>query len=315
MTTPIRSLTTEFGRKIEAVPQTKEVLAGADFGKQNFEAQINIGGDPSLIDPVANASRILRTRKGLVHSEVTFKESITRGSANNVPPAFFALLQAAGFVVTTTATTAVATMGAMPSNLGALSCELYDGITYKQAWGVRGNIEIAADKPGDSLLASFNGKGHGDEEDQADWPLGITDDMTAPAIFESNTMTIDGFEPEVLKASFKTEGDPIQIGNGMADDGISEFILGKTIPWLRLTAYQHSRAQKDWINSLRDLEANSHPFTWGIDLDGGLELAIAGNLAIVKRPNRANENNVGVLPLEFQFLRSAPITITQRTKV
>ena len=312
---PIRSITTEFGRKLEAVPQTMEVLSGADFGKQNFEPQINISADPMMIDPVANASRPSYTRRGLKHAEVTFKESITRGAADGTAPAFFPLLQAAGFTVGTAANADVATLGGMPSNDAALSCELFDGIKKKSAWGVRGNIEISADKPGDQLLVSFTGKGHGDEADQVEWPAGITDDMTPCAIFESNTMTIGGFSPEVLKVSFKTEGDPVQIGNGLSSDGISEFILSKVLACLRITAYQHTRAAEDRIASLRDSASNSHAFEWAIALDGGLELAIAGNVAVSKYANRAVENNVGVLPLEFAFLRSAPITITQRPKV
>jgi len=312
---PIRSTTIEFGRKLETVAQTKEVLTGADFGYQNFEGQINISADPEMVSPMANASRPLYSRKKTQTADVVFKEALVRGAVDGTAPSFYPILQAAGFTLGTGASADVATMGAVPDNSKSISCELYDGILKSSAWGVRGTIEISADKPGDRVLCSFNGKGHGDTTDQSAWPSGITDDTVQSALFESNTMTIGGFVPEVVKSSFKTEGDLVLIDNGLAADGFVEYILNKIQAWLRISVYLHPMGTKDWLAGLRDTASNSYAAEWAIDLGNALELAIAGTVGLAKWPNRADSNGVGILPLEFQFLRAAPITITQRPKV
>lgn len=314
---PVRSTTLEFGYKLETTPQTAATLTGTDFGAQIFEPQITIDGDPELVDPVGNESRPLYTRKQMQTASVTWKQGIVRGAADGTAPSFYPALQACGFTLGTAANADVATLAAMPSNAASLTCEQYDGLQRTRAWGVRGTCEIAAEKPSSRIMFSFNGKGHGDVQDQSSWPSGITDDTVPSAIFESNTLTIGGFVPEVYKASFKTEGDPILLANGLLADGLIEPWLAKITAWLRLSVYQHTLATRDWISALRNAPAtnNKYAIEWAIDMGGGLELAIAGLAALGKWPNRANQDNVGIFPLEFAFLRGTDITITQRTKV
>lgn len=308
----VRSTTKEFGLAVAATAQTYVALPSAAFGRQIFEPSIDLDGDPVVINPVANATRPTRTRKSLKSAKVAYKEPLVPGSALGVAPAFFDSLLASGFTVATVAgVSAIATLGAVPSNDKDLNCELFDGILKKWAWGVRGTSKIVAENPGERIMLEFNGIGHGDRADQTAWPANVTDDLGAGAIFEGNSLTIGGWTPELSRCSFDLEGDPIKLGNGLAADGFTEPWLKDTQAFLRMTAYQHSFSLMDWDAMLDDLDSNNHTATWTIPFDATTKLVITGNVMLQKRPNTADLEGVGTLPLEFQFTRLAPITISQ----
>lgn len=306
----VRSTTKEFGLAVAATAQTYVALASTAFGRQIFEPSIDIEGDPVVINPVANATRPTRTRKSLKSAKVAYKEPLVPGATAIVAPAFFDSLAASGFVITTTATTSVATLGAVPSNDKDTNCELFDGIHKTWAWGVRGVSKIVAENPGERLMLEFNGIGHGSRADQTAWPAGVVDDLGAGAIFEDNGLTIGAWVPEAARCSFDLEGDPIKLGNGLAADGFTEPWLKDTQAFLRFTAYKHALAAMNWDAMLDDLASNSNTATWTVPFDADLEMVITGNVMLYKRPNAADLEGVGTFPLEFQFTRLAPITIT-----
>lgn len=307
----IRSTAIEFGVKVAAAAQTKETLLPAAFGRQVYEAQIDLDGDPEVLDPVGHHARPLRTRKSLMSAKVSFSQALTSGGADGTAPSFYDLLRASGFTVGTGANADVATMGAMPDNTSALVCELFDGLQKRYAYGVRGLTEIVGDKVGEKILCKLNGFGHGDIEDDATWPVGIVDDNTAPALFEGNSLTIGGWTPELRKCSFKMEKDPVKIENALSSDGFVEPWLVKPQAFLRIEVYQHALSASSWYKKVRDLENNNLSCVWEIPLDHGLKLGIAGSVMLVKTPNRTEADGIGTLPLEFQFDRTSDITITQ----
>lgn len=306
---PVRSTTDEFGWKVETTAQTPIALTSGDFGMQIFEPSIQIAGDPEAVDPAANADRPLYYRKTQRTANVSFKQALTRGVLAAVPD-WFALLQACGFSVAGS----VATLGAIADNSKSISCELYDGILKSTAWGVRGLPKIGADKPSDPVLLSFNGKGHGTKAKHTAWPSGITDNTTPRALFENNSMTLGGYIPELLSCSFDLVNDPTILTNALATDGIIEPYLVKPQPFLRTKVYLHSPDDRDWYSYVTDAATNRHAVSWGIDLGGGKEVVIAGMTACSKYPNETRENGVGVVPLEFHFLRGTDVTITYQDK-
>lgn len=308
-----RSIALDFGRAAVAgeVPQTYTPLLPAAFAWQNFDGQINLDNTPAVVDPMSSHVRPLHTRKGLRFAEVSFKEALVRGSADGSAPPFFDLLAAAGFSIGTGATADVATLGNMPSNEKALTCELFDGLQKKWAYGVRGLVEILGEKAGDRIMVGFNGKGHGDIDDADTYPAGVVESNVKSAIFEGNSLTLGGYTPELRRCSFKTEQDPVQLTDAIADDGILEYYHTRTQAFLRVEVYLHTRTAKDWYNSLRDVVDNSHAINWGIPLGNGLKLSTTGTAMLVKTPNRTDSDGVGVMPLEFQFDRKSDVVISQ----
>jgi hypothetical protein len=304
-----RSTNDEFGWKLETAPQTKIALTGADFGMQIYDPSIQIAGDPEAASPVAAASRPLFFRKTQNIADVSFKQALTRGVLA-ATPSWMSLLEAAGF----TLAGSVATMGARPDNTKSISCEWFDGIVKCNAWGVRGLIDVVADNTSGKILMGFSGKGHGAEEPHVDWPAGITDDTQPHAIFENNSMTIDGLTPELVKCGFKTEGEPTIVPDALKADGFVEPRLVNTQAFLRPTILMNDLAIKDWYAFARGSANNKFAVSWGIDLGTGKEIVFAGMAGLSKYPAKTRENNLGVFPLEFQFVRGTDITITYQDR-
>lgn len=308
-----RSTSMEFGRKLSAALQTNEALPNTAFGRQIFDGQISLDPQVALVNPMANHTRPLHTRKGLKTSEVTFKEALVRSATAIIPPAFFDLLRASGMTQTIGASSVTLTLPGIPSNDVDLVCETFDGIQKVSAWGVRGSAEIVGEKPGDRIMCAFNGKGHGTADDQAAWPNNVVDDNGQSALFEGNEILLGDFAAEARRCSFKIEGDPVMLESGISDDGFLEPYLADKQAFLRLDVYEHATIDRDWLGALEDVVSNDHACSWTIPMGGGFELVIAGNFAIVKFPNRTNNGGVGTFPLELQALRTAPVTITYQT--
>lgn len=306
-----RSTNDEFGWKTELNSQDRETLTGADFGKNIDEPSIEIDGDPEAVMPVAAADRPLYLSKSKNRvATASFKQKLTRGILTALP-SWMTLLEAAGW----TLSGSVMTMGARPSNSKSITCELFDGIVKKSAWGVRGNPEIVADQASGMVRMGFTGKGHGIVEAFDSWPTGISDDTTPHAIFEDNEMTIAGFTPELVKCSFKGEGDPVIVPDALRTDGFVHPWLTGVQYFLRPTILMHTLEAKDWYAYITgSADANKFGVSWGINLGGGKEAVIAGQVGLAKHPTTTRENSIGVFPLEFQFLRGTDITITYRDK-
>lgn len=305
-----RSTTVEFGRKT-AVGQAIATLTGADYGRRIYQPDIVIDQDPVILNPAGNHDRPYTLRKSMKSASVTFQEELLPAEFLNEAPFFFDVLKAAGFVVATTIDGATATLGNVADNTNSLTCVSFDGIEKKTAWGVRGLVEIAAASPVERFLLTFNGKGHGDAEEDATFPTGVTEDIYPGAIFEDNTLTIGGFEPEMTSLSFKTEGEPAILGNGLAADGFVEPYLTATQAFLRGQAWQNTKTQRDWVRYLNNAETPNQALVWTMPLSATRILRITGSLLIIKNPNRIADQNVGAYPLEFQFDRTAPIVISQ----
>lgn len=305
-----RSTTVEFGRKT-AVGQAIATLAGADYGRRIYQHDINVNQTPVILNPAGNHDRPSNLRKGMRTATVTFQEELLPAEFANNAPLFFDVLKAAGFVVATSVDGATATLGNVADNTNSLTCVSFDGIQKKTAWGVHGLVEIAAASPVERFLLTFNGKGHGDEEDDATFPTGVTEDIYPGAIFEDNTLTIGGFVPELTSLSFKTETEPALLGNGLAADGFVEAYLAGTQAFLRMQAWQHTKALRDWTAYLNNTETANQPLVWTMPISPTRILRITGSLLIIKRPNRIVDQGVGAIPLEFQFDRTAPIVISQ----
>lgn len=304
-----RSITLEYGRKREATPQTRETLVQANFANRIFTPNIVL--DPSITEssPAGHHTRILETHRGIRTATVTHTEEVNAGATVNTSPAFYDVLVAAGF----SAVNAVATLGPVPSNVTALTCELYDGIKRTRAWGVRGLVEVFADKVCDPIRVNFNGKGHGDEDDQTAWPGGIIDTALRAAIFEGCYLRIGGeggFIPELHSFRFSTTGEPTLIDNAQRADGMVEYFLSQTQAMLALGVWQHTKAQRDWLQNVLDSEHADLEFV--IPLNATMELSITGSVLVMKNPQRTPKDNVGTYPLELKFDRTQDIVFTQQ---
>lgn len=307
---PTRSTTVEFGRKLETTPQTAATLVAGDYGYKIFDPSITLNADPVQVSPAGNHTRLLQTVRGMMTADVAFKEEVVGGAADGTAPAFYDLLKAAGFTVSTD----VATLGPTPSNASSLTCMMFDGITETTAFGVRGTVELSAGSVSERLMCAFAGKGHGIEADQSAWPSGVSDITTAGAILDACTLTLGGFSPEFRDFRFRTEGDPVLIDSAGASDGLIEPILADTQVRLIVNVWQHTKAARDWLAYLRGTSVNQHALIFKIPLNATLELLLTGSLAMVKKPQRAAVNNVGTYPLEFMFDRTADIVFTQQLK-
>jgi len=304
-----RSITLEYGRKREATPQTRETLVQADFANRIFTPNIVL--DPSITEsmPAGHHTRILETHRGIVSATVTHTEEVNPGATANTSPAFYDALAAAGFTINN----GVATLGPVPNNATALSCELYDGIKRTRAWGVRGLVEVFADKVCDPVRVNFNGKGHGDEADQTSWPGGIIDTALRAAIFEGCYLRIGGvggFVPELYSFRFSTMGEPTLVDNAQRGDGMVEYFLSQTQAGLTLGVWQNTKAQRDWLQDA--LESVQADLEFVIPLSNTLELALTGSVLIMKNPQRTPKDNVGAYPLEMKFDRTQDVVFTQR---
>lgn len=301
----MRSTTLEFGRAL-AAGQTRATLLAADFGHRNYEPSIELDPNVVTLDPVANADRALMTERGIMRAMVSFQEDVCRisGMGN---PAFFSILAASGFKIESD----TATFGNVAYNDNSLTCELFDGITKTSAWGVRGNVKLAAAKPGDRLMVTFSGTGHGEETDQVAWPAGVTEVTTPSAILAACTLTLGDFTPELRSFELATEGEPTMIDDALASDGFVEAFLAKQSIALRMGIYQHTKADRDWLGHIL-ASTNKHALAFTVPMGSGMELSITGSLMLSKKPVRAAEGNVGTYPLEFNFDRTAPVAIEYR---
>lgn len=72
-------------------------------------------------------------------------------------------------------------------------------------------------------------------------------------------------------------------------------------------------AIKDWYAFAR--AGNKFSVSWGIDLGSSKEVVFQGQASLSKYPAKTRENNLGVFPLEFQFVRGTDITITYQDRI